>query len=229
MRLKMRRWLRLPTPVDLGWSNSNALGMREFTPYQEGKTWEDWDAHCKAHYPVRYFLSEVLPLWIQMWFIWPLGRLRDWVLDHVVPRRRYHFLDLRGIDPISEYSHGYLDPCTVFYLAGWASLMRWHREDRNDPRQWMTAEMLADPIHKDQIEHHDEAMHLVHYWTVTRKEREDRDHALYLIVKGIDTIPENKEAYEEANHAWLEHHRESERLDEEMWLRLAAIRQFLWS
>lgn len=54
--------VKLPTPNELGWSDRhNALGMRSLTPFQEGKTWEDWDAYCAKNHPVKYFIVERIP------------------------------------------------------------------------------------------------------------------------------------------------------------------------
>lgn len=198
--------------------------MRQFTPYQEGKTWEDWADHMRAHYPVRYFLSEVLPLWVKRRFVWPWQRLRDWVLDHAVPSRRYHLLDLRGIDPLSHYRHGYLDPCDVFWLAGWASLMRWHRESAGVKTQRELDLNLDSTRHKLYCE----ALELVHYWTVTRAERAKESERLRAIVDEIQTTLENQSRYEAARDEWLEQYQASEKLEEAMWLRLAPLRPLLW-
>lgn len=220
MNIFLRDLLRIPTPVDLGWSKHNALGMRELTPYQEGKTWEDWQEHIKEHYPIRYFLAAVLPLWVKLWLIWPVGRARDWLLDHCIPSRRYHLFDLRGIDPLSNYRHGYIDPCTVFWLAGWGSLLRWHKEDGQhlNPEDWESNSSAEQK----------EALALVHYWTVERVERDRRCDDLYRAVGAISPTPENREAYEAANQVWLAYYQESERLDQAAWLRLAAIKDYLW-
>ena len=227
---QLRRWFQLPSPVDLGWSKHDALGMREFTPYQEGKTWEDWREHCSQRYPVRYFLQETFPLAIRQWVVWPAERAVNAVLDQIVPSRRMHLFDLRGIDPLSPYEHGYLDPSLVFWLVGWGSLMRWHRESsqRKNPRVWMSAEQQAAPEHRAQLESYDELIALVHYWTVTRIERDHRCGELYKALRAIAPTAENRERYETTNREWLDYHQESERLEEEMWLRLAKMREYLW-
>jgi hypothetical protein len=219
LRELWRHWFRLPTPIDLGWSDRDALGLRQLTPYQEGRTWEDWAAHVRAHYPVRYFLNEVLPLWLKSWFVWPLERCWAWLLDHLVPSRRYHLLDLRGVDPIDRYQHGYIDPCDQFRIAGWASLMRWYREGGHDSE-------TSDELRSKQ---HSEALDLVHYWTVTRLEREARCNQLRAAVTAIPTTADNRERYEAASDAWYCYFRENGQLDEAMWLRLAALRPYLWS
>jgi len=218
----LRRWFRLPSPVDLGWSNSDALGLRQFTPYQEGKTWEDWVDHVRAHYPIRYVLLELLPMWVRRWVVWPLRRLRALVLDHALPRRRYHLLDLRGVDPLSVYRHGYLDPCEVFRLAGWACLLRWYRESGAEYDQ-----RDLDP-ESTQFKQYDQAIELVHYWTITRVARDKQCDHLRAAVDRIPATPENRARHEAAKDHWLDHYRLSEELEEQMWLRLAALRPFLW-
>lgn len=230
LRLRLRRWVGLPTPVELGWSKSNSLGMRAFTPYQEGKTWEDWREHCQKRFPIRYFLSEILPLWFMRKFVWPLERLRDWVLDRCLPSRRYHIFDLRGVDPLSSYRQGYVDPSHVFWLAGWGSLMRWYRESSadKDPRIWMTPEDHADPGLAAQLKNYDELIALHRYWTVTRLEREHRGAELLAASDAIEPTPENRERYEAAKAEWLAYYQASEALEEEMWMRLAAMRGHLW-
>ena len=226
--MRFRQLFQLPSPSDLGWSKSNALRSHRFSPYQEGKSWEDWREHCIQHYPVRYFLSEVLPLEIKRWLVWPVRRVVTWVLDHCVPRRRYHVMDLRKIDPLHPYRHGYLDPCEAFWLSGWGALMRWHREGRHrqDPRSWMSAEDQVSC--SAQIEAYDELSALVQYWTVTRLGRAKEEDRLFEASSDIEPTPENRAIYEAAKHRWLEYYRESERLEEEMWGRLAKMRLYLW-
>jgi hypothetical protein len=217
--------IRLPSPVDLGWSEHNALGMRQFTPYQEGKTWEDWRDYVREKHPVKYWVNEEFPRWVKSTFVWPFERLRNKVLDHVVPSRRYHLLDLRGIDPLAEYRHGYLDPCQVMWLAGWGSLMRWHRESN-------TLGNSLDQLHPEtpdiQKAQYAEANALVHYWTVERIERDQRTTDFHNILDNIPITPENQAAYEKARDEWVDLYRESVQLEEKMWLRLAALRPFLW-
>jgi len=220
----LRHWLVLPSPIDLGWSESDALGLRQFDPYHEGKTWEDWTDHVKQHYPVRYFLLEVVPRWFRSWVVWPSRRIYELILDHLLPSRRYHQLDLRGVDPLSVYRHGYLDPCDVFWLAGWASLMRWDRERRRDTGT-RKVEIERNSTSSTQYA---EALELVHYWTVTRIEREEQCNQLHAAVNAILPSMANRERYEAAQDVWLKHFRASQELDQSMWSRLSALRTFLW-
>jgi hypothetical protein len=225
--LALRRLFQLPSPVDLGWSTDGSLMLREFTPYQEGKSWEDWHEFCRKHYPVRHFLSEELPLLVKRLAIWPVERVANATLDYCLPSRRYHLLDLRGIDPLFPYQHGYLDPSQAFYLAGWGALLRWYREaEPKDPRQWMSPEQLVEEAHF--VETYDELMALVHYWTVTRVERDKENMQLSKALQAVKPTAENRELYEAAQERWLRHSRESERIEDEMWLRLAKMRSHLW-
>lgn len=226
--LYLRRLFRLPSPADLGWSDDDALMLREFTPYQDGKSWEDWHQFCRHNYPVKYFLVVTLPFLLKRWFVWPARRMVSAVLDYCLPSRRYHVLDLRGIDPLSQYSHGYLDPCEVFWLAGWGSLLRWHREEaeRHDLSQLSAEEQAA---YHAQLESYGELKQLVHYWTVTRIRREHETQQLYQAAMAVRPTPENRALYEAAQRRWLDHCRETERLEDEMWLRLARLRSHLWS
>lgn len=231
-RFNLPRPFRLPSPVDLGWSEHNALGMREMQPYHEGKTWEDWDDYCRKHHPVLFFLWEVLPLWFKLHFLWPIERVKDWILDHTV--RRYHFLDLRGIDKLHDYRHGYIDPCEVFRLAGWASLMRWYRESErhghlHDPRSWATEEQLAeDEGLRDQRDRFVAACELVKYWTITRIEQSKAVDALWDAMEAIKPTQENKPIYDAAHTAWYNARMAADALEREQWLKLAAIRESLW-
>ena len=68
--LFFRKLLKLPTPVDLGWSEYNALEDEDFSPEPQGKTWQDWHRTVKEMHPVKYFLAETLADWIyyKIWF-----------------------------------------------------------------------------------------------------------------------------------------------------------------
>ena len=79
-----------------------------------------------------------------------------------------------------------------------------------------------------QIEAYDELSALVQYWTVTRLGRAKEEDRLFEASSDIEPTPENRAIYEAAKHRWLEYYRESERLEEEMWGRLAKMRLYLW-
>lgn len=220
------KFFHLPTPRELGWS-SDALGSRAFTPFQEGHTWEDWEEHVRAKYPIRYFLLETLPNTV--WY--PLRRFFKttfyWLRCHLLPGSRYHLLDLRGVDPLPPaYTHGYLDPCTVMQLAAWAALRAYVAEGPSDPGVWGTPEELAGSL-KDQKFFYDEAMELHEWWMHGRAVEQAKGDALY---KAVDaSVPAGKEAHEAATKAWLDYYRWMEEHEEEQFLRLCRIRRTLWT
>jgi hypothetical protein len=227
MHMKLFKFLELPGPRELGWSDHDCLGLRDFTPYQEGKTWEDWTAYVKEHYPVRYFLVETIPDWFRptkmmvkdAWY---------WVKCHTLPSHRFHLLDFRGVDPLHEYTHGYMDPCSIMKLAGWAALRIYiEKEEPWDPSERYTAEELEAQGLTHQKADYDEAMALYHWWMVERGEEEAERMRLYRVMK--DTPHTNVEEYRAAKEPWHTAYDAHEAKEEEMFLRLVKLRPRLWT
>lgn len=119
--LLLKKLLRLPSPIDLGWSKSNALPMREFTPETKEKTWEDWNIYVKKHYPYRYFFAETLLKFVKykLWFpiYAPISQFYYYLTSHLIPSRKYHWLDLRQLNEEDSNSNDYYD-------WGWCSTDR---------------------------------------------------------------------------------------------------------
>jgi len=91
----LKKLFRFPTVVELGWSETNSLEMREFSPHTKNKTWEDYEAYLQAHYPVRFFLAGTLPKIFNRLIWYKLKHLHYFLVSHLIPSRRYHILDLR--------------------------------------------------------------------------------------------------------------------------------------
>jgi hypothetical protein len=137
-------------------------------------------------------------------------------------------LDLRGVDPLSKYTHGYMDPGDVMWLAGWAALRQFvELEQPQDPAEWWTPEEALEPHNIRHKANHDEAMALYRYWMEERREEERELDALYREIPRKPR-PENKDVYESKMEVWMTRSREMEERAEKMWLRLAALRLFLW-
>jgi len=220
----MRNPFRLPSPKELGWTQHNSLRLEFFSPYQEGRSWEEWHTHCKQHYPVRYWVTKTLPRWWYRKIGVRFETCTAWLLDHLLPSRRHHILDLRGIDQISEYKHGYLDPSTVLWLVGWYCLVQWW-ESREST---LTVEYFSGPEMASMLKVHLEAKDLYEYWTVTRIERSKEGDARAAAFHAIKPTPENRSHYEAARAHWLSYFQESEKIEDEMWSRLAALRPHMW-
>lgn len=220
---KYWKWYFLPSPKDLGWSEHNALKMDCFSPYQEGKSWEDWHRYVKEKYPFRYFLAHT----VRDFFahrIYRFKRQIEMIKDRFFDRR--HLLDLSRVSRLEGEPpcYGYTDPCYRFYLAGWACLEAWIAEGPRNPH--LDKNEFDDTLYTGM---YDEAMALHHYWTVTRQERELESVRLHRISESIDPTPENREQWEKAKDEWVAYFQRTERIEQEMFMRLAAIREFLWT
>lgn len=215
-----------PGPKELGWSKGGALPLWSITPFVDEKTWEDWREHVKAEYPVRYFLSEVVGRWVSFQ-VSCVGRAWYWLKCHVLTSYQYHKLDLRGVDPVEpKYTHGYLSPNEVLWLAAWAALCLYIKEEPKDPALWMTEEDFKDPETLRQKQNYDEAQALYRWWTVDRLE--DNWERLY---QDMQTCVKtgDKERYVQARTLWLASMNHQEEKEDEMFERLMKIRRSLWT
>lgn len=232
----MISWIRnsfhLPEPSELGWSDHNALGSRDFTPFQPGKTWEDWNEHVKQLMPVRYFMLHTIPF---AWYPWQ-GKLRRawyWMQCHTMKKHRWHLFDLRGVDPLSDYTHGYIDPSTLMEIAAWGALRRYVE---NGKPKLFTEEELAesesDPDWKasalEQNARRKECFDLHAWWMTGRAEESAKEEALY---KAVDDAKRagDAQAYREATIPWIAYTVWREKHAEDQLLRLVKLRQSLWT
>jgi len=223
-----RRPFHLPGPKELGWSTTGALGSRLWTPFQEGKTWEDWEEHIQRTYPYRYFVVVTVPRIFR-----PLWRACDrfgyWLKCHLLRSYRFHLLDLRGVDPLSDYTHGYMDPCQTMYLAGWAALRSYiEKEQPENPASLATPEQLQEEHFIDWQSAYDEAVALHRWWTIERAQEENESEKLYAVVRAAAET-RNRALYEEASKTWLAYRNKLEEKEQEQFLRLAKIRPRLWT
>jgi hypothetical protein len=219
--------LKLPSPRDLGWSDHNALGSRKLTPFQEGKTWEDWTEYVKAKYPVRYFLIETLPNIIRP-LGWKLGRMWYWLKCHILPSYKFHLVDLRGVDPLSSYTHGYNDPCAVMYLTAWKALRDYiEKEKPTDPTKVFPLEKLQqDYIIEQNNKKYYEPHALYKYWMEERLLEEKEENRLF---KLCEDCAISEEAYQKASDEWIAYHKARQEREQEMFMKLCSIREYLWT
>lgn len=237
---KKKKWLSLPSPVDLGWSDHNALEDADWSDEPKGKTWQDWHAHVKALHPVKYFLIETLTDFVKfkIWFPIkrPISDAHYWLVSHIVPSRRYHMLDLRQpigkgeLANIDSYRYGWRDVPEKMLYAMFNLLGEYLNEEKpHDLTQWYTREQIeADEGFKSQQDAIDEARAIYHWWTVGKKEEEkaqsDEQH-LWWMAKKAKKLDEAKVHWdkmremEEANEAKVD----------EMIARLMKIRRTLWT
>lgn len=233
----LRKLFKLPGPKELGMSERDALGCRELTPFQDGPTWDDWREIVQEKHPIKYFLSEKLVPAV----VWPVQRVvKDswyWVKCHTLPSYRFHKLDFRGVDPLHKYTHGYIDPCTVMQWGAWAALRIYVEkelihEHYANPEAYTEEDRNSDWFNEQKRQRYDEPMALYKYWMEDRaaeKKEEDRLFALTKINRKNALDKLSKADYDKASEEWLAYHRACEAREQEMFMKLCALREYLWT
>lgn len=237
--LFLRNLLKLPSPIDLGWSDHNALESEEWSDNPKGKTWEDWHRTVKVMHPIKYFIAETFADWIKykVWYkVWlPYDKFQYWLRSHIVPSRRYHMLDLRqplkrgGKANHDAYRYGWVDVDQKILYAIFNLLGEYlNKENPTDLSNFYSLEQINnDPMLKNQHDSFLEAKAIYHWWTIERAEQEEikekllndwhsakkakasNTEVLWDMMRQIDENEENK--------------------TEEMLLRLLKIRRTLWT
>lgn len=166
----LRKLFRIP-----GKPHSLPMSFTETDP--DVYTWEKWKVDAKREYPVRFFLSETLPLLISVHITMPLDRFLYWIRSHTY--RRYHKLDLR----YQEYQWGYRDPVDQLRYAMIKVFMNYVNEilniasfcNKNLPENKIQAlsiyiKTLYNDIglYENEVQHHKECLEVLIYWEVGR-------------------------------------------------------------
>lgn len=224
----LRNLFHLPTPVELGRADHNALPLRSFlTPSQvDAYTWEDWKTEVEAKYPIKYFFAETFRFYYARQWRRIVG-IFYWIQCHVQPKHMWHKLDLRGVDAVEPYTHGYLDPCDVIWLACWKSLVR-HVEAQGgpaDPDEIWSEDQRTTEEYLERKRVFKEVWYLYTWFTRERKLEHQADAKL------MDAIDPkcDAETWRRASDTWYEHTTALETKEDEMLARLIAIRRYLWS
>ena len=224
----MFKRLKPPSPKELGWSESGALGSRKLSPFHEGKTWEDWEDHVKDKYPVRYFLTNTLPDWFSpVWY--SISNFWYWLKCHTLKSCKFHLVDLRGVDPLSSYQYGFLDPRAVLELSAWKALRDYIEKCKpeNPALHYTEEELKQSHLAEEKLKRYDEPHALYKYWMVDRLMEAEREAVLYRQFK--EASREDKATYERAAERWSSYRFACEAREQEMFMRLCAIRQWLWT
>lgn len=217
----------------------SALPMRTFGAEPGDYTWEDWEADAMRDYPVRYFLSETVPMWWRVKISMNIEHAWYWLRTHTV--HRYHKLDLRqpytGTD--DDYDWGWIDEDRQMLYACFNILVD-HIDLRNSSKyHYGTTEKdfaaLRKEIEEDkegcvitlknQLHFLEEAKALYDYWTVKRKVDLNKRRALL-------HDWHNNRGQDPGEHKWNALQKAEEEFDkeeEEMLIRLMKIRRYLWT
>ena len=219
------KWKILPSPIKLGMSDSNALGSRHFGNQPGQPTWEDWEEKVKEMYPVRFFLVEELWPWFRVkWKIHVSDRWY-WFVSHVVPRRRYHMLDLR--QPKPGYRYGWLDSDSQILYALFNILNNYVKNEMPDAYCPSEEEVEENPGLLYQRNHWLETRAIHHWWNVERlRQQKAHDEVLNAWSEARKTnAPEVQKLWDELKKT----EKDLAEKEEEMLIRLIKIRGSLWT
>lgn len=223
----LRKLLQIPSPSQMGRSETDALPIRDFGSEEGDYTWEDWEEEVATLFPVRFFIAEKVGS--------TLGRLSSragdalyWVQCHTLPEYRgYSKIDLSQAGPGIDYKYGWLDRSEALLYASFICLRQYiENEEPKDPATFMTAEELTEPAFKAQKDNFDEAHTLYNWWMKGRMEEEAKEKQLREEAYAHSRFTPEGQA---ASKVWLDYrHWQSEREDE-MLMRLVKIRNTLWT
>jgi len=228
--LFFRKLFKLPSPIDLGWSEYNALEVEDFCDDPKGKTWEQWHQTVKKMHPVKYFFAETFADFVRykIWFSIknPFSKAHYWIVSHCVPSRRYHFLDLRQPN---GYRYGWTDVPEKMLFAMFNLLGEYLNEEKpHDLTQWYTKEQIdTDEGLKRQQNKLEEARAIYHWWTVEREEeyarKSEMQNKWWTARKSKD--PNREKYWEQLCQMDID----MEAKTDEMIGRLMKIRRSLWT
>lgn len=222
---RLWKWLEPPSPKDLGKSEYNALPSSLFDHEPGAYTWEDWHKEVSRDYSVRYFITNTLSSHFRHWWRY-VEEAVYWVKCHTLPSYRFHVLDLRDPGPGIEYRYGFRDKPNTMLWACFVILRGYiEKEQPQDVAEHFSPEELTEEPLLSQKARYDEAHALYDWWMKGRLEDEAETNKYYEHYKKVRDTPEKRAA----GDAWFEAERRKEAKEQEMLLRLVAIREGLWT
>lgn len=232
--LFLRKLLKLPSPIELGWSDHNSLEDEQWSENPQGKTWQDWDRTVKAMHPVKYWIAETCGDFL-LYNIWhpvtrPLKDAKYYLISHLVPKRRYHMLDLRQPKTnkdIDQYRYGWADADSRLLYAIFNLLNLFVEQEL--PHYYCPSEeaVAKEPYLQSQRDLVLEVKAIHHWWNIDRK----NDHRVY---NQLLTDWSDARRSKDANKSQLwnqlqEMETQLEEKTDEMITRLLKIRRSLWT
>lgn len=217
----MREWFERfepPDPKELGWSETNALEMRHFSPFTQGKTWEDWHDYVKEHYPYRYKIYQFFR-WLgkkkyNFGMRWYLFKSRFFIKQHLLNLNQSY----NGYD---VYEYGYCDPSEQVLYANFNILKEFvEKEEPHKP------EYYDDDEHgKEWAEASREIYDLYDYWMVRRAANDRVATDYYEKFKEAKT----KEESEKIRNDWMKAKDAFDDEEQRNLERLIKVRRFMWT
>ncbi len=218
--------LPLPGPKELGKADCDALQMRDLGAEPGAYTWEDWYEEMQRDHPVSWWLRREFP----RPFFRVSGKIDAawyWLKCHTMRKHRYHILDLRKPGGGETWTYGWRDRRDVMLFASFKLLVDFvEREKPADPRDFGDRGLDTEHQQED-VARFEEMMSLYRWWKEGRAANWDKSTALYHKSHSKEEMEET--AREALKDEWLAHHRTTEADDQRYFLRLAAIREYLWT
>lgn len=158
----------LPSPKELGWSDTNSLPMKSFST--ERPTWEDWEEKVKKDYPIKYFFAKTLRKFFRYKILNPLRRIKTWFESHFIPSKRYHMLDLRQPESHDTYAYryGWIDADSKILYAIFNILNEFVRDEMPHFHCPSEEEIQNDPLLTQQRNIWFEVKSIHYWWNIER-------------------------------------------------------------
>jgi hypothetical protein len=214
-KLMLPKFLRLPTPVELGKAKYNALPIKRFS--KEGDyTWSDYKSEMKKDYPIKYFIFETADRWFRNNLIAPISKFKYYVRSHTI--RKYHLLDLRSKS--FGYDYGWRDSDTQMLLALMKIMENFIVEQDTENRIiWLKEELKNNTDDngyrwEEDIKRCEELLAIQKWWRVDRQKKHDEFH-------DKDTYGDYKDYFEREEQLNKE--------DDEMMKKLIDMRGGMWT
>ena len=205
-----------------------ALQSRMFSPFAKGYCWEDYEEEMRRDYPIRFFLTDTLPLWFGSNIVSPLSNVYCYIRDKLWTR--HYILDVRqGSNDFDSYRWGYIDPSQKMLYACFNILKDYIENEK--PHNLMD-DLTLNEIHEqgltDQYDQYVEAHALYSYWMNGRKHAREEVQRMRLEVDSAKEAKDEEE-YNRLQGIWLKAYKSLDNLEEEMLERLIKIRSGLWT
>jgi hypothetical protein len=167
---KIPKFLRLPTPVELGKAKYNALPMEGFGAKENDYTWSAWRNEMKQDYPIKYFIYETFTTWFRRKITKPISDFKYYIVSHTI--RKYHMLDMRNKE--NDYAFGWID-CDAQLLYASMAIMENFIIEQDTPSRliWLKEELVKDPNCEefnwnDKIKFCEDLLAIQKWWRVER-------------------------------------------------------------
>lgn len=132
--------------------------------------WEDWREDAKKQYPIRYYLSETLPLWFASKIVCSIKTLIYYIKSHTW--KKFHYIDIRNY----EYKWGYVDADYQILYACFTILTKFVERGKPERQISYIKEYLVknETLHcsindyKNKLLAYEEILILYKWWNIER-------------------------------------------------------------